>query len=164
MTQEQIDFEFFKENQLYKVEFNTGRIDTAFRDKWGHLRTRIDTGSLNEDGYVRIWCNRRLRMKHRLLFWLYHGYLPEEVDHDDKVRNNNAITNLLDSTRSCNTTGKTSRTYKQLTTDQVHEICKIIGQGDINITHLAKQFGRSRTQIKGILSKKYWKEISDQYF
>lgn len=165
MTQEELDFIYFKEHQLEDVDFTTGQIDIKSKTKKpGIYKYFYDVGSLNSDGYVRLWCNGRLRMKHRLLFWLYHGYLPPEVDHDDKIRNHNSITNLIASDRVDNTVDKTPRTYTQLTDEQVHEICKIIILGNVNITQIAKQFNRSRVQIKAILSKKYWSQISDQYF
>ena len=103
-------------------------------------------------------------MKHRLLFWLYHGHLPIEVDHDDNVRCNNGITNLLASTRKHNTVGKAPRSYKQLKVGEVMDLCYEIAHSNLTITELAKRFNRSRCQIKGIMVKKYWKEISDEYF
>lgn len=165
MNQEILDFEYFRDNQLHNVDFTTGVIDIKCKTrKEGYYKYFSNVGSENQDGYVRLWCNRRLRMKHRLLFWLYHGYLPEEVDHDDKIRNNNKITNLISSNRSLNTVNKTVRTFKQLTAKQVHEICKIVSLDSMNITEIAKEFGKSRCQIKAIINKKYWSHISDQYF
>lgn len=164
MTQEEQDFIYFRENQLNFVDFSTGRLDVLVNQKGGKKRISLDIGSLNQDGYVRVWCNGKLRMKHRLIFWLYHGYIPEEIDHFDSVRNNNGISNLLDSMRSRNCTNKSKRSYKQLTAKEVHLLCNDIAQGRFTITELSNKYGRSRCQIKGIMSKKYWKEISNQYF
>ena len=165
MTQEEIEFQFFKDNQLHFVDFKTGHLDVWIASK-ARAKARIikNIGSLNQDGYVRVRCNGTLRMKHRLLFWLFYGYLPEEVDHDDRDRSNNDIQNLKASTRSANTKSKTVRSYTHLTEVEVHKLCKKIAQGTSNITELANDFGRSRVQVKAIMSKKYWKEISDQYF
>lgn len=165
MTQEEIDFIYFKEHQLHSVDFAIGRLDVKVKTKSKDVvKVVLDVGSLNQDGYVRIWCNCKLRMKHRLLFWLYHGYLPIEIDHDNKVRSYNAITNLVPSDRKHNTTDKTVRSYKRLTKTDVDMLCTEIAHGSTNITELAKKFGRSRCQIKSIMSKKYWSEISDNYF
>ena len=165
MTQEEIDFQFFKDNQLHFVDFGIGRLDVWVGSKT-RTKARIieDVGSPNQDGYERVRCKGTHRMKHRLLFWLFHGYLPEEVDHKDRNRSNNGIHNLEASTRSGNTKNKSVRSYKQLTEVEVRKLCKQIAQGTKNITELANDFGRSRTQIKAIMSKKYWKEVSDQYF
>lgn len=165
MTQEEIDFTYFKDHQLHCVDFLTGRIDIKIGTKAKDVfRYAYDVGSLNQDGYERIWCNRHLRMKHRLLFWLYHGYLPSEVDHDNKARNHNSIGNLIASNRSGNTTGKTPRSYSQLTETQVHEVCKRLASGSESITKIANDVGKSRVQIKAILTKKYRSAVSDLYF
>lgn len=164
MSQEIADFEFFRDQRMIAVDFSTGRIDTHNYNRWGQERIAYDVGSINQDGYVRIRIGKTLRMKHRYLFWLYHGYLPDEMDHDDKVRNHNSITNLKPATRSTNTTNKAPRKYTQLTDEAVHELCQRVRDGETNITKLAKLYGRSRTQIKAILGKKHWSHISDQYF
>lgn len=164
MSQEIADFEFFRDQRMIAVDFSTGRIDTHNYNRWGQERVAYGVGSTNQDGYVRIRIGKTLRMKHRYLFWLYHGYLPVEVDHRDKIRDNNSISNLRSATRADNTTDKNPRKYTQLTSDEVHELCQRIGDGETNITKLAKLYGRSRTQIKAILGKKHWSHISDQYF
>ena len=164
MTQEIADFEFFRDQRMIAVDFSTGRIDTHNYNRWGQERIVHNAGSTNQDGYVRIRIGKTLRMKHRYLFWLYHGYLPIEVDHRDKIRDHNSISNLRPATRADNATGKNPRKYTQLTSDEVHELCQRVRDGESNITKLAKLYGRSRTQIKAILVKKYWSQISDQYF
>lgn len=164
MTQEELDFIYFRDNQLKSIDFDTGRIDVFTNTKAGNKRIVENIGSLNQDGYERVWCNKKLRMKHRLIFWLYHKYLPEEIDHFDSIRSNNGISNLMDSIRSNNCTDKTKRTYKQLSKEEVHMLCADISKNTLTITELSKKYGRSRCQIKGIMSKRYWKEISDQYF
>ena len=165
MTQEELDFIYFRDNQLKYVDYSTGTIDVWIKDKLGkNSRSAPNVGSKNPDGYIRLWCNGKLRMKHRLLFWMYHKYLPIEVDHDNKVRDANQITNLIASDRSQNNKAKKIRSYTHLSEAQVIEICQIIASGDYTITQLAKQFDRSRVQIKAILSKKYWSKISNQYF
>lgn len=162
MNQEEIDFQIFKENNLESVDFNTGKINTYYYIR-GTKRIVKDVGSLNRDGYIRIWCNKKLRMKHRLLYWLYYGVLPKEIDHIDSNRRNNSITNLRSVNRSENTSNKTKRTYKQLKEEDVHQICQMLVNGD-SITDIANKFNRSRCQIKAIKTKKYWKTVSDYYF
>lgn len=163
--QELLDFIYFQDCQLKNVDFATGKIDVWMMANNGkRTRTSLDVGSLSQDGYVRIWCNGKLRMKHRLLFFLYHGYIPYEVDHDNNIRNDNSINNLVDSSRSENTKDKIPRSYTQLKASDIHDLCKDHITGNYSITDLASKYGRSRVQIKAILSKKYWSKISDQYF
>ena len=160
MTQEEIDFQYFKDNQLVSVDFTTGVINTKQSKT---LKYYYNVGSLNQDGYIRVWCNKKLRMKHRLLFWLYHNYLPEEIDHINRVRSDNAITNLQASNRNHNNQDKICKSFKRLTAKDVHEICELLVEG-YTITYIAKAFSRSRVHIKNIKTKRHWSEISDNYF
>ena len=160
MSKELEDFIYFKENQLVSVDFNTGTINV--KDKRNKLYKNV--GSLNKDGYQRIWCNSTLRMKHRLLYWLYFNELPEEIDHLDHNRNNNNINNLRSVTRKENTKNKTKRIFKHLTKEEIHSLCKDITSNKYSITFLAEKYNKSRVQIKAIIAKKYWTKISDRYF
>lgn len=48
----------------------------------------------SEHGYIRIRIFKAKHMAHRLA-WLYmYGHFPDEIDHVDRDRSNNAITNL----------------------------------------------------------------------
>lgn len=60
-------------------------------------------GSLEPNGYVRICIDYKKYPAHRLA-WLYvHGYMPEnEIDHINRVRNDNRICNLREVSRLCN--------------------------------------------------------------
>ena len=55
------NFKYFKEHQLYSVDFDTGVINTKSESKLKngttYIRRRFDVGSKNEDGYIRVWCN-----------------------------------------------------------------------------------------------------------
>lgn len=165
MLQEEIDFQYFKTNQLESIDLTTGKIDSYNRVKsTGNKRIHKDIGSLNHDNYSRIWCNGALRMKHRFIFWYVYGYIPEEVDHIDGNRNNNAISNLREVNRSQNTSNKKqTRSFKKLTEQEVHIVCQMLVNGE-SITAIANKFNKSRCQIKAIKLKKYWKRISDNYF
>lgn len=165
MCQEILDFQHFKDHQLVAVDFVTGRIDVHINTRAGNKCLKYDVGSVNQDGYTRVWCGPRLRMKHRLMYWLFHEELPEEVDHFNRQRSNNSISNLRPSTRSENTIGgHVNRTFKQMRVDVVHDLAKDWISGEFSITQLANKYGRSRAMIKGILTKKYWSQVTNQYF
>lgn len=75
----------------------TRRIGVAGGGKAGSI-----AGYLNK-GYVTIGIDYRRYHAHRLA-WLYvYGYIPEsEIDHIDKIRHHNWITNLREVSHQCN--------------------------------------------------------------
>lgn len=167
------DFQHFKQHQLANVDFNTGQIDVYAKANisnkksplFGSYKTyvRKDVGSKNPDGYIRIWCNQKLRMKHRLLYWLYHGVLPNEIDHINKVRDDNSISNLRSVDRKENVSNIVQPKKVKFTENDIHRICKdiLLGKSDMQ---LAKDFNCSRTAIRTIRTKKYHTDISSLYF
>jgi HNH endonuclease len=58
-------------------------------------------GSKHSAGYIQVCFGKELYMQHRLIFMMYHGYLPKhprKVDHIDGDKTNNKVHNLRDST------------------------------------------------------------------
>ena len=51
-------------------------------------------GSISKNGYISTSINGKLYLNHRLIFLMYHGYLPEFLDHIDCNPSNNDISNL----------------------------------------------------------------------
>ena len=57
-------------------------------------------GTINRDGYVRLFFNGMSVMAHRLAFFYYYGEFPLlEIDHLNGVRNDNRIINLKEASR-----------------------------------------------------------------
>lgn len=175
------DFKYFEEHQLVSADFTTGTLEykrefpsKTFTNKRGtpvcvpaYTRYYKSSGSTNQDGYKRIWCHNSLRMVHRLVYWLYYHNLPidKEIDHIDKNRANNAITNLKLATRSENCKGnQIGRPFKKLAEEQVHQLCKDIVSNQYNITQLAEKYSMSRCNVKAVIAGKRWKKISALYF
>lgn len=66
-----------------------------------------EAGSLNKDGYRRIMINRVLYRAHRLAFLYMEGYFPEnDVDHINRIRDDNRWNNLRHVSRQCNSRNK----------------------------------------------------------
>lgn len=59
-------------------------------------------GNINSNGYCRVWVNKKLYDSHRIIFLMFHGYIPENVDHIDGNPLNNKIENLRPATREEN--------------------------------------------------------------
>ena len=80
----------YKDNQLFWRTRPSNRVDIS-----------KPAGAICK-GYVRIGINGNLYLAHRLIFLMHHGYLPQEIDHIDGNRSNNAIKNLRPATNSQN--------------------------------------------------------------
>ena len=63
----------------------------------------------NHDGYVRICIAKKQYMAHRLIFLMFHGFMPRYIDHIDLNRSNNKIENLRQANWSQNNSNKNVR-------------------------------------------------------
>ena len=62
-----------------------------------------EVGTLRSDGYRQVKFRGTRYLTHRLIVLYHHGYLPEnQIDHINRVRDDNRIENLREVTRSCN--------------------------------------------------------------
>ncbi len=92
--------EILKNNLRYNS--STGiftRINSKFQPYYnGKTAGRED----NKSGYIGIKVNGKLYLSHRLA-WLYeYGYMPNVIDHKNRIRNDNRIVNLRDATYELN--------------------------------------------------------------
>ena len=61
-----------------------------------------EAGNDTGHGYRKIVINQKGYPTHRLIFMMFYGYIPKEIDHINLVRNDNRIENLRSVTRSEN--------------------------------------------------------------
>ena len=164
VAQETEDFEYFKKHQMVSVDFNTGLI-VAKGGRWNNT-TYFDVGSKNPDGYVRLWCNRRLRMKHRLIFFLAHGILPgpgQEIDHIDKDRSNNCLKNLCIASKRVNNMGSLNRKIGRFSKETIHQICDLLQNSGLSDEQIANDVGVSRPTVRDIKCRRSRQTISVNY-
>ena len=88
-------------DEYLEVDFETGKIF------WKKGRSGItvgqEAGYINSNSYRKIKIKGKLYSTHRLLWFLYYGYFPEnQVDHIDGNPLNNSIKNLREVSRVCN--------------------------------------------------------------
>lgn len=81
-------------------DYQDGRL--TWKTKRNGTRINGDAGHLNKSGYVTIQINGRLHRAHRLIFLWHHGYMPNEIDHVNRVKDDNRIENLREASRSEN--------------------------------------------------------------
>lgn len=76
-----------------------------YRD--GHLYYKVNrrprmagdrVGSNDGTGYIKTEIYQQSMMVHRIIFAMHHGFFPQEVDHINRIRNDNRLENL----RACN--------------------------------------------------------------
>ena len=60
------------------------------------------SGTVNKQGYVQIKIFNKRYYAHRLIFFMFNGYFPQEIDHIDGNKSNNCIENLRSVTREQN--------------------------------------------------------------
>ncbi len=76
----------------------TRKVSTSPNVKIGDI-----TGCDNGHGYIVIGINKKQYMAHLLAWFHYYGYWPENmIDHIDRVKHHNWITNLREVTNQCN--------------------------------------------------------------
>lgn len=71
-----------------------------------HVSTRAKgckAGTYSDKGYIMIQIDKKIYAAHRLAWYYVHGYYPEhQIDHINRVRDDNRIDNLREVTQSCN--------------------------------------------------------------
>lgn len=163
MSQELQDLKYFKENQLVNFDPLSGQLDV----RTANNRFFADVGSINEDGYVRVWANGKLRMKHRIVYFLTHGKLPDkgnEIDHINSDRSDNRPSNLREVAKTVNNSGCNNRKFgKQLSTQTVHEICRLLALTTTSDLLIAKKVGVSRGTVRDIKTRRSRQAIGSMY-
>lgn len=70
---------------------------------WNVKKFKVKNGSLAgcfyKDAYVKIRLDKKLYLAHRLIFMMFHGYLPREIDHINTNKHDNRIENLRPATK-----------------------------------------------------------------
>lgn len=119
---------------------------------WGEGIRRKDlvgklAGSVSStDGYRYVKCGKaRNRVAvHRVVFLMHHGYLPEVIDHINRIRDDNRIENLRDAVTEGNNQGNQSHQvgrsskYKGVCWDQSR------GKWASYVKHAGKRFNLGR--------------------
>jgi hypothetical protein len=63
-----------------------------------NLKTGAKVGSLHLKGYLRTQINKKMYYNHRIIFLMFHGWMPAKIDHIDNNPFNNKIDNLRPAT------------------------------------------------------------------
>lgn len=82
---------------------------------WRKSRKIVGPNSFNSDGYLTIKINKKTYRQHQIIFLYHHGYIPKEIDHINRIKNDNHIENIREASHHgnmrnidlyrCNTSG-----------------------------------------------------------
>jgi len=86
---------------------------------WKDARQKVKAGSkagyLNPStGYEVVFIDCKRYRTHRVIYLMFHGYLPKEIDHIDGDKTNNRIENLREASRTQNEFNKGLRKHNLL--------------------------------------------------
>jgi hypothetical protein len=94
---------------------------------WLSAGTRADlngarAGSVSStDGYRYIKVSQKRIPAHRIVFYIHHGYVPKEIDHINRDRDDNRIENLRDAKRQENSRNQSLQ--KRAKTSRYKGVC-----------------------------------------
>ncbi|AHN83527.1 H-N-H endonuclease [Escherichia phage vB_EcoS_FFH_1] len=136
--------ELFDYNPETGIFTHRPREDKSFNTKFADK----EAGSLEKcSGYIVMQVRGKKYYAHILAFYITHGYIPKEVDHDNRIRHDNRAINLLASDRFNN--GKNVGAHKdnKLGIKNIHQ--KASGSYQVQIAR------------KGVKHTKTFKELED---
>ena len=87
---------------LDNLEYRDGNL--YWRKSYGPIKGGWKAGCVTKTGYRQVKINKKPIHAHRIVFWLHHGYWPKDkdIDHINRVKNDNRIENLRECTKSQN--------------------------------------------------------------
>lgn len=86
--------------QVFSYDEKTG--DLFWRvNKSSCVRVGRKAGSVNARGHVNVHLDGIMCAAHQLVYLMFHGHVPKEIDHINRVKTDNRIENL----RECTSTG-----------------------------------------------------------
>lgn len=90
-------------------EYRNGKLFSKVDRYKSTIKKGDEIGYFDSKGYLRTGINYKLYKIHRLIFMMFYGYMPTEVDHINGIKSDNRIENLRTATRSQNEFNKLGR-------------------------------------------------------
>jgi len=73
-----------------------------WKSKRNGIKPNKQAGWLSENGYWYIKVNKQIFRRHRIVFAMHHGFMPEFIDHINGIKNDDKIENLREATKTQN--------------------------------------------------------------
>jgi hypothetical protein len=95
------DYDFIDQEAPRKLNYDPRTGIFTHRTSWGPIRAGDEAGSLY-NGYIYLRINNKTYLAHRIAWLMYYGCFPENtIDHKDRIRHHNWISNLREATYQC---------------------------------------------------------------
>jgi hypothetical protein len=91
----------YKDGELYWNQVDGYSNQVKIGDLAGHIHK-----PKNKEPHRRITLFKKRYFAHQLVFMMFHGYIPKQIDHDDGNGLNNKINNLREATSQQNSFNK----------------------------------------------------------
>lgn len=97
-------------NELFRYE--DGKLFWKQKTK-NHLPAGTEAGNTEQNGYTRICINGKYYRRHRLIYVMHNGHIPNrlQIDHIDRNKSNDRIENLRAVTQQQNMFNKNVKGY-----------------------------------------------------
>ena len=93
-------------NKLF--DYSNGKLFWKSKfSKYSNIKIGQEAGCFDNEGYQRTKINKIVYPNHRLIFLMFHGYMPKKIDHINKNKSDNRIENLRKATDSQNQHNRT---------------------------------------------------------
>ena len=106
------------------MEITQQFLHEIFEYRGGHLFWKVDRRGnkligkqasrlKKSNGYQEVTINKKKHYAHRIIFMMFHGRLPEQIDHIDGDRSNNLLSNLREASNAQNNRNTKLRSTNQ---------------------------------------------------
>jgi len=96
---------------VLQSEFDYSDGNLIWKKSKGRAKKGNIAGRKVKDGYIQTCVNRVRLLNHQIIFMMFHGYIPKEIDHINRNVGDNRIENLQETTRSANLRNRKTWTW-----------------------------------------------------
>jgi hypothetical protein len=97
-----VQLSYERARELFDYDPETGDLTWRVSTNWS-IKVGSRAGGKDAEGYMSVGVDRISYKVHRIIWLWVHGYIPEnEIDHINRVRDDNRLCNLREASRSCN--------------------------------------------------------------
>jgi hypothetical protein len=83
-------------------EYRDGHLFWKVDRRGNKLKGKQASRLKKSNGYCEVTINKKNHYAHRIIFMMFNGYWPEQIDHIDSNRSNNLISNLREANNAQN--------------------------------------------------------------